>query len=672
MPGLFRRPPQPQLKRRPLPPVPAAVYTGYEKVIRDDSPAAYWRLGEPSGYPQDSAGTNHVTATTGSPTYSVTGALSGDANTSITLSSTQYFSVPHAGAVDLGNGPWTIEFWYRRDSDLGTAATIISKGTTALTDGVLINCRQGTPDIMVLDKVGMSGYAIGATGDATADGLWHHWVCTRSGAGAGNTLWYRDGVEGHADSLPDITFGNTDLPLLIGMENGQTSLGPSGGLDEIALYNVVLSATQVLAHYNAGAPSKVLAFADAVTNSAAWTRTATLARSVADSVTISTAWNRVLTLPRAFADAVTTSDAWTRTISRAMAFADSLTVATAWTRALTLSRAISDSVTTGDAWVRVLTAVRAWSDAVTVGTTWTRTLTLARGFADTVTVGTAWARVLTAVRTFADSVTTSDAWTRVATLARDFADSVSASADHILEKMGVKTLAFADAVTTSDAWTRVLSLARGFADSVTSADTWTRILTLPRTFADAVTTSDAWTRVLTLPRTFADAVTTSDAWSRAVTAVRSFADAVTTSDAAEFVKQGAQKVLDFADAVTTSDAWTRTLTLARAFADAVTTSDAWTRALTLARSFADAVTTSDAWMRISARIHGNTRTCTGTVLPFTTIDVFRSSDNAWVGTTVSDALGHYSIEVAPGVEHYLVAFSATNVYGVTARDIIGD
>ena len=104
----------------------------------------------------------------------------------------------------------------------------------------------------------------------------------------------------------------------------------------------------------------------------------------------------------------------------------------------------------------------------------------------------------------------------------------------------------------------------------------------------------------------------------------------------------------------------------------MTTSDAWTRALTLARSFADAVTTSDAWLRITGRIHGYTRTCTGTILPFTTIDVFRSSDNAWVGTTVSDALGHYSIEVAPGVEHYLVAFSATNVYGVTARDIIGD
>lgn len=70
-------------------------------------------------------------------------------------------------------------------------------------------------------------------------------------------------------------------------------------------------------------------------------------------------------------------------------------------------------------------------------------------------------------------------------------------------------------------------------------------------------------------------------------------------------------------------------------------------------------------------ISGYTRTCDGAILPFATIDVFRSSDNAWLTTVVSDALGHYSVLVTPGVEHYLVAFHATNVYGVTARDLVG-
>jgi hypothetical protein len=217
------------------------------------SPRAYWRLGEASGNPQDISGNNnHVNAITGSPTYAQTGAIAGDTNTSITLSSTQYLSVPHASSIDLGDGPWSIEFWYRRDTDSGSSASIIAKGNTALTDGIIINVRAAAPDIMVLDKFGMSGYITAATGDASADGLWHHWVCTRSGSGAGNTLWYRDGVEGHADNTPAATIGTTDLPLDIGMESGQTTLGAYGGLDEIALYASVLTAAQVKRHYLAG------------------------------------------------------------------------------------------------------------------------------------------------------------------------------------------------------------------------------------------------------------------------------------------------------------------------------------------------------------------------------------------------------------------------------------
>lgn len=73
----------------------------------------------------------------------------------------------------------------------------------------------------------------------------------------------------------------------------------------------------------------------------------------------------------------------------------------------------------------------------------------------------------------------------------------------------------------------------------------------------------------------------------------------------------------------------------------------------------------------SVTLSGYTRTCNGAILPFATIDVFRSVDNVWITTVVSDALGHYSAIVAPGVEHYLVAFHASNVYGVTARDLVG-
>ena len=71
-----------------------------------------------------------------------------------------------------------------------------------------------------------------------------------------------------------------------------------------------------------------------------------------------------------------------------------------------------------------------------------------------------------------------------------------------------------------------------------------------------------------------------------------------------------------------------------------------------------------------ARI-GRTRNQYGAVIPGCTVDVFRSVDNVFLATTTSDAQGHYAVLVAPGVEHFLVAYSPVKVYGVTARDIVG-
>lgn len=70
-------------------------------------------------------------------------------------------------------------------------------------------------------------------------------------------------------------------------------------------------------------------------------------------------------------------------------------------------------------------------------------------------------------------------------------------------------------------------------------------------------------------------------------------------------------------------------------------------------------------------IAGLTRDADGDPIGFCTVDAFESATNTLYGTTTSNAAGRYAIVVVPGVAYFLVAYSATDVYGVTARDIVG-
>lgn len=69
---------------------------------------------------------------------------------------------------------------------------------------------------------------------------------------------------------------------------------------------------------------------------------------------------------------------------------------------------------------------------------------------------------------------------------------------------------------------------------------------------------------------------------------------------------------------------------------------------------------------------GHTRNAAGVILPGCTVVLLRTSDNAYIASTVSDASGHFSFLVADKtVTYYLVAFLAgsPNVAGTTYKDI---
>lgn len=77
---------------------------------------------------------------------------------------------------------------------------------------------------------------------------------------------------------------------------------------------------------------------------------------------------------------------------------------------------------------------------------------------------------------------------------------------------------------------------------------------------------------------------------------------------------------------------------------------------------------------IYQRIYGVTRDSTGAVLAGCTVDLFRTSDNAFIGSATSDATGNYEFRTAgPASTYYAVAYLAgsPDVFGTTANTLVG-
>jgi len=204
-----------------------------------DSPAAYWRLGEASGYPQDaSAGNHHVTVIGGTPVYSVAGALTGDSDTAMTFDgSTEYLSAPSSPGFDLGDGPLTVECWAKRSSFAAWGAPLAKTGTNGY--GIAFN----PSDYFALTVSGFG--AIATSSSITTDTGWHHYVATKNGS---TRTIYKDGND--VTTLgTNQTVVNTGGAVELGRKAGADWF--AGSLDEVAIYASVLSPARVQAHYTA-------------------------------------------------------------------------------------------------------------------------------------------------------------------------------------------------------------------------------------------------------------------------------------------------------------------------------------------------------------------------------------------------------------------------------------
>jgi hypothetical protein len=199
----------------------------------------YWRLGESSGTSAcDSWGSNAGTYQ-GGYTLGRVGAIAGESNTAVAFDgSTGTVSVPHSSSLDVGD-TFTVEGWAKRGTfGAPDYQAVASQGANAW----LLAFNSSNRLVLRQAKV---GDLVSSTKTVTDTG-WHQVAATKSGS---SVHLYIDGAD-VTGAVTNRTMANNTLPLSISQSSG-TSFW-NGTLDEVALYGGALSASQVLAHYNAG------------------------------------------------------------------------------------------------------------------------------------------------------------------------------------------------------------------------------------------------------------------------------------------------------------------------------------------------------------------------------------------------------------------------------------
>ena len=262
----------------------------YSDLILGDTPASYWRLNEtttPIAF--DAATPAHngglVGGTDGSAiTLGQPGALSCADNGSFQFPGvTSALTVgAHINVGDDANfertDPFSIEGWFKTtyNNPLGLGFNgsfnpIISKVSfTAPATGrynfpgyMLYVSSLGQLDFQLVSWLPIPGtppddpslanlLEVQTSGSTWINGSWHHLVATYDGSSrASGVRFYVDGTVQPVAIANDNLSGSirTTAPLYIGRKAGSFF---NGNLDEVAVYNRILDAATVLAHYNAG------------------------------------------------------------------------------------------------------------------------------------------------------------------------------------------------------------------------------------------------------------------------------------------------------------------------------------------------------------------------------------------------------------------------------------
>jgi YD repeat-containing protein len=219
----------------------------------------YWRLAETAGTSlADGIGASPATTVNG-PTLGAAGALANgtDSNPSVAFNGTNEAA---SAALNLSaTNKLTIEFWlkwssYSNNDDLAFEFTPNSTNTNG---GFFVD--PNSPELLGRFGVGIGRLTSRNTAYFTrpSANVWHHYafVLDSSAAASQQVIPYVDGVPVAYTKLSSGTgAGNFANSTLYFMSRGASSLFGAGSLDEVAIYNRVLNAAEISAHFKSSTP----------------------------------------------------------------------------------------------------------------------------------------------------------------------------------------------------------------------------------------------------------------------------------------------------------------------------------------------------------------------------------------------------------------------------------
>jgi len=228
----------------------------YENAVRSTAGLIdYWRLGESSGSTSlaDSVGSATATARNGV-TLGTAGNLTLDPNTAASFDGTNDNA---AASVNLsGTSKVTIEFWmkwtsFANNDDLAFEFTA---NNTNNNGAFVINPNSTTSSSRFEVALGRNGSRNNVYFTRPSAGVWHHYafVLNTTATASQQILPYVDGqlvsfVKGSSGTGAG-NFANSTLNFM--SRNGNSLFG-AGVLDEVAIYNQALTATQISQHFAA-------------------------------------------------------------------------------------------------------------------------------------------------------------------------------------------------------------------------------------------------------------------------------------------------------------------------------------------------------------------------------------------------------------------------------------
>lgn len=225
-----------------------SVSSRYADAVLADDPQWYWRLGETSGNRAfDRADWNDLTVTSGV-TRGITGALAGDGDRAATFDGTSA-EVAAARTDERPGNVLTLEAWIRTTTTRG--GKIVGLGDANVGTSILVDRH------LYMDNSGRIFFGVRPAAALTIrgsraynDGLWHHVAAT---LGSDGMRLYVDGAQ--VASRADVT---TAAPVwgywriggdrLQGWDSDPTSDYFAGSIDEVAVYDRVLSPTAIANH----------------------------------------------------------------------------------------------------------------------------------------------------------------------------------------------------------------------------------------------------------------------------------------------------------------------------------------------------------------------------------------------------------------------------------------